>query len=141
MKLYTRSWIFFLTVAKQVPQPPWCDNSKIRCMVRVMQVFVTGDQHVRETVQGSSGNPLIVRVALGPRSRSDGRNYFCILTNECNNLTNLMRRQSQLILKYSFEFCENRLPDKKLVFREYDLEYVPAKAPGSEGGYQNIGIQ
>lgn len=34
-----------------------------------------------------------------------------------------------------------RLTNKKLVFSEYDLEYVLAKAAGGEGGYQNIGIQ
>ena len=110
-------------------------------MIRVKQVFVTGNQYVRRTVQGSGRNPLIVRVPFGPRSRSDGRNNFCILTNERNNLCDLVRWRSKFVLKHSFQFRENRLTDKKVVFSNYDLEYVLAKAAGGEGGYQNIGIQ
>ena len=110
-------------------------------MIRVKQVFVTGNQYVRRTVQGSGGNPLIVRVALGPCCRSDRRYYFCILTDIRNNLFDLVRRHSELIFKHSFKFREDHLTDKKLVFSEYDLEYVLAKAASGEGGYQNIGIQ
>ena len=110
-------------------------------MLRVKQVFVPGNQYVRRTVQGSGRNPLIVRVPLGPRSRGDGRNHFCIFTDERNNLCNLLRWRSKFVLKHSFEFRENRLTDEQLVFSEYDLEYVLAKAAGGESGYQNIGIQ
>ena len=110
-------------------------------MLGLKQVLVTGNQHVSCTVQGSGGNPLIVRVALGPCRRSGGRNYFCILINECYYLFNLMRRHPELTLKHSYEFSENLLTNEKLVFSEYELEYVLAKAPSSEGGYQDIGIQ
>ena len=81
-------------------------------MLCVKQVFIPGNQYVRRTVQGSSRNPLIVRVALRPCRRSGGRNYFCILINECYYLRNLMRRHPELIFKHSFEFRENRLTDE-----------------------------
>ena len=95
-------------------------------MLCVKQVFISGNQYVRRTVQGSSRNPLIVSVPLGPRSRSDGRYHFCILTDKRNNLCNLVRWRSKFVPEYSFEFRENRVADKQLVFSEYDLEYVPA---------------
>ena len=110
-------------------------------MLGLKQVLVTGNQHVNRTVQGSGDNPLIVRVALGPCRWSGGRNYFCIFINECCYLFNLMHRHPELALKHSFEFSENRLANEKLVFSEYELEYVLANTPSSEGSYQDIGIQ
>ena len=95
-------------------------------MIRAKQVFITGDQYVCRTIQGSGGDPLIVRVALGPCCRSDRRYYFCILTDIRNNLFDLVRRYSELIFKHPFEFRENRLTDEQLVFSEYDLEHVLA---------------
>ena len=65
-------------------------------MSRVKQVFVTGNQYVRRTVQGSGRNPLIVRVALGPRCRGDRRYYFCILADKRNSLLDLAPRHSDI---------------------------------------------
>ena len=110
-------------------------------MASVEQVFIAGNQDIRRTFQGGGRDPLIVRIPLGPLCRCDGCNHFRVLTDESNSLCNLALWHSKFVLKHSFEFRENGLADQKLVFSEYDLEYVLTKAAGGEGGYQNIGIE